>query len=74
MGTAYYLREEMHAARQAVKQLDCAVSEAQSFREAASKLREEAHRAMGRLEKVAQGLHVYGACTWGCMDIFRSVA
>ncbi|GLI61954.1 hypothetical protein VaNZ11_004517 [Volvox africanus] len=55
MGTAYYLREEMHSARQAVKQLDAAVSAAQSFREAASKLREEAHRAMARLERaVAQ--------------------
>ncbi|GIL51335.1 hypothetical protein Vafri_7343 [Volvox africanus] len=55
MGTAYYLREEMHSARQAVKQLDAAVSAAQSFRESASKLREEAHRAMARLERaVAQ--------------------
>ncbi|GIL75439.1 hypothetical protein Vretifemale_5158 [Volvox reticuliferus] len=45
----------MHSARQAVKQLDVAVSAAQSFREAASKLREEAHRAMARLERaVAQ--------------------
>ncbi len=49
---AYYLREEIRAAREAVRQLDTAVSGAQSFREKATKLLEEAHRALGRLEQV----------------------
>ncbi|GLC35543.1 hypothetical protein PLESTB_000196300 [Pleodorina starrii] len=49
--TAFYLDEEMNAARQAVKQLDKAVSGAVSFREAATKLLTEALRALSRLEQ-----------------------
>eukprot|EP00198_Chlamydomonas_reinhardtii_P004200 XP_001693536.1 predicted protein [Chlamydomonas reinhardtii] len=48
---SYYLREEIRAAREEVRQLDAAVSGAQSFREKATKLLEEAHRALGRLEQ-----------------------
>ncbi|KAG2500702.1 hypothetical protein HYH03_001467 [Edaphochlamys debaryana] len=48
---AQYLREEIKAAREAVNGLDKAVSNAASFREKATKLLEEAHRALGRLEQ-----------------------
>lgn len=52
-GVRYYLTEEIKSAREAVKQLDAAVSKAQSCRERASKLLEEAHRALSRLEQVS---------------------
>ncbi len=51
-GSIQYLREEMAAAREAVKALDKAVAEASSYRERASRLLEEAHRAFSRLELV----------------------
>lgn len=48
----------MLAAREAVHSLDKAVSSAKSYREKASRLLEEAHRALGRLEQV--GIYISG--------------
>ncbi len=45
----------MSEARKAVTNLDAAVSSAHSFRERSTKLLEEAHRALGRLEQVRSG-------------------
>ncbi|GAX75257.1 hypothetical protein CEUSTIGMA_g2702.t1 [Chlamydomonas eustigma] len=53
VGPQQYLKEEMQAARDAVKALDKAVAEATSYREKASKLLEEAHRALSRLEQAS---------------------
>ncbi|GAX75255.1 hypothetical protein CEUSTIGMA_g2700.t1 [Chlamydomonas eustigma] len=54
IGSQHYLKEEMVAAREAVKALDEAVARAKSFRERASRLLEEAHRALGRLEQATE--------------------
>ena len=52
VGPQHYLKEEMAAAREAVQSLDQAVAKASSYREKASRLLEEAHRALSRLEQV----------------------
>jgi hypothetical protein len=52
VGSKHYLDEEIGAAREAVQSLDRAVSAAQSYRERASRLLEESHRALSRLEQV----------------------
>ena len=52
VGPQHYLKEEMAAAREAVRSLDKAVASAKSYREKASRMLEEAHRALDRLEQV----------------------
>ncbi|MEW5318025.1 MAG: hypothetical protein WDW38_009279 [Sanguina aurantia] len=47
----HYLQEEMRAAREEVTALDQSVAAALSFREKSTKLLEEAHRALSRLEQ-----------------------
>jgi hypothetical protein len=59
IGSQHYLKEEMAAAREAVKALDEAVAKAKSFRERASRLLEEAHRALSRLEQVLQNVCLF---------------
>lgn len=52
VGTKYFAKEEFKQARDAVKELDVAVSKALSFRERAQSMLAEAHRALLRLEQV----------------------
>jgi hypothetical protein len=54
-GSSFYLAQEIRAAREAVSKLDAAVGQANSFREKCSRMLEEAHRALSRLEQVGRG-------------------
>uniref|UniRef100_A0A7S3R324 Protein kinase domain-containing protein n=1 Tax=Dunaliella tertiolecta TaxID=3047 RepID=A0A7S3R324_DUNTE len=53
-GFQYYLRKEVDELSELIGKLETAVMNAHSFREKASSLVEEAHRAMGRLELAIQ--------------------
>eukprot|EP00798_Chlamydomonas_sp_ICE-L_P018693 gene18693-25214_t len=53
-GVHYYLKQEIAAAREAVGNLDKAVSKATSFREKSSMTLEEAHRALSRLQQAVE--------------------
>lgn len=50
-----FLKDEIQETKKAVKNLDEAVAKALSFREKSSRLLEEAHRALSRLEQVRLG-------------------
>jgi hypothetical protein len=54
--TTIYLKKELKAARQAVKELEAAVSSATCFREEFGEVLEECLRAVSRLEQVGQQL------------------
>lgn len=51
-GQLYFLRKETAECRTLISKLENKIENALSYREKASKLLEEAHRALGRLEQV----------------------
>lgn len=69
---AVLLQHEMSEARKAVTNLDAAVSSAHSFRERSTKLLEEAHRALGRLEQVRSGAGRGGEGCWKLVSVWSS--
>ena len=48
-----YMKKEVAEARHLIEKLDEEVMKSSSFREKGSRLLEEAHRALGRLEQVS---------------------
>ncbi len=51
----YFLRKETAECRGLISKLEAKCENALSYREKSSKLLEEAHRALGRLEQVGRG-------------------
>ncbi|KAJ9508201.1 hypothetical protein QJQ45_021539 [Haematococcus lacustris] len=54
-GCSNYLQREVAEARSTIKKLEQKCEKAQSYREKSSKLLEEAHRTLGRLEQAVSG-------------------
>ncbi len=60
MPTKLFMKQEIKEARDMVNSLDAAVAKATSFREKASRLLEEASRALSRLEQVRRAYRSAG--------------